>query len=90
MNAVIQCYLPGNEGGRALADILYGDVNPSGRIPYNYPRYTNSLEKYNRKYTESLETRSKIMMPNIKKSYSPQYEFELDYPILIRIQQLNI
>jgi hypothetical protein len=35
--------------------------------PYNYPRYTNSLEKYNRKYTESLETRSKIMMPNIKK-----------------------
>jgi beta-glucosidase len=29
---------------QSLADILYGDVNPSGRIPYNYPRYTNSLE----------------------------------------------
>jgi beta-glucosidase len=30
MNAVVQCYLPGNEGARALVDILYGDVNPSG------------------------------------------------------------
>jgi beta-glucosidase len=27
MNAVVQCYLPGNEGARALVDILYGDVN---------------------------------------------------------------
>jgi beta-glucosidase len=25
------------EGARALVDILYGDVNPSGRLPYNYP-----------------------------------------------------
>ena len=53
-DAIIQCYLPGNEGARALADILFGDVNPSGKLPYNYPRYPNSLEKYNRKYTESL------------------------------------
>jgi beta-glucosidase len=75
MNAVIQCYLPGNEGGRALADILYGDVNPSGRIPYNYPRYTNSLEKYNRKYTESLGDEEQNSDAQYQKSYSPQYEF---------------
>lgn len=75
MNAVIQCYLPGNEGGRALADILYGDVNPSGRIPYNYPRYTNSLEKYNRKYTESLGDEEQNDDAQYQKSYSPQYEF---------------
>jgi hypothetical protein len=35
--SAIQCYLPGNEGGRALVDIIYGDANPSGRLPYNYP-----------------------------------------------------
>jgi beta-glucosidase len=75
MNAVIQCYLPGNEGARALADILYGDVNPSGRIPYNYPRYTNSLEKYNRKYTESLGDEEQNDDAQYQKSYSPQYEF---------------
>ncbi|MBC7845984.1 MAG: glycoside hydrolase family 3 C-terminal domain-containing protein [Flavobacterium sp.] len=75
MAAVVQCYLPGNEGGRALADILYGDVNPSGRLPYNYPRYPNSLEKYNRKYTESLGDEEQNNDAKYEKSYSPQFEF---------------
>jgi beta-glucosidase len=75
MNAVIQCYLPGNEGGRALVDILYGDVNPSGKLPYNYPRYPNSLEKYNRKYTESLGDEEQNDDAQYEKSYSPQFEF---------------
>jgi beta-glucosidase len=43
MSAVIQCYLPGNEGGRALVDIIYGDANPS-ELPYNYPRYLIPLK----------------------------------------------
>lgn len=75
MNAVIQCYLPGNEGARALVDILYGDVNPSGRLPYNYPRFPNSLEKYNRKYTESLGDEEQNDDAQYEKSYSPQFEF---------------
>lgn len=75
MNAVIQCYLPGNEGARALIDILYGDVNPSGRLPYNYPRYPNSLEKYNRKYTESISEGEQNDDAQYEKSYSPQFEF---------------
>lgn len=75
MNAVLQCYLPGNEGARALVDILYGDVNPSGRLPYNYPRYPNSLEKYNRKYTESLSDDEQNNDAKYEKSYSPQFEF---------------
>jgi beta-glucosidase len=74
-DAVIQCYLPGNEGGRALVDILYGDVNPSGRLPYNYPRYPNSLEKYNRKYTESLGDEEQNNDAKYEKSYYPQFEF---------------
>lgn len=74
-DAVIQCYLPGNEGARALVDILYGDVNPSGRLPYNYPRYPNSLEKYNRKYTESLGDEEQNNDAQYEKSYSPQFEF---------------
>ena len=75
MDAVIQCYLPGNEGARALIDILFGEVNPSGKLPYNYPRYTNSLEKYNRKYTESLGDNEQNNDATYEKSYSPQYEF---------------
>jgi beta-glucosidase len=75
MAAVIQCYLPGNEGGRALTDIFYGDVNPSGKLPYNYPRYPNSFEKYNRKYTESLGDNEQNNDAKYEKSYSPQFEF---------------
>jgi beta-glucosidase len=75
MRAIVQCYLPGNEGAKALADILYGDVNPSGRLPYNYPRYPNSLEKYNRKYTESLGDEEQNNDAKYEKSYSPQFEF---------------
>lgn len=75
MSAVVQCYLPGNEGGRALVDILYGEVNPSGRLPYNYPKYPNSLEKYNRKYTESLADEEQNNDAQYEKSYSPQFEF---------------
>jgi beta-glucosidase len=75
MSAVIQCYLPGNEGARALVDILYGDVNPSGRLPYNYPRYPNSLEKYNRKYTESISEGEQNDDAKYEKSYLPQFEF---------------
>ena len=38
--AVVHTYLPGTEGARALADILYGKVNPSGKLPYTYPNCT--------------------------------------------------
>ena len=37
MSAVVNVYLPGNFGADALADILSGKVNPSGKLPYTYP-----------------------------------------------------
>ena len=70
IGAILQCYLPGNEGGIALVDIVYGDVNPSGKLPYNYPRYPNALQKYNRKQTESLVNEN-----DDYQRYNPQFEF---------------
>ncbi|KAJ2029829.1 hypothetical protein GGI09_002483 [Coemansia sp. S100] len=35
--AIVQAYLPGSYGGLPIAEILYGAVNPSGRLPYSYP-----------------------------------------------------
>ena len=52
MSAVVNVYLPGNFGGDALADIISGKVNPSGKLPYTYPAYPNSLLPYYYKPSE--------------------------------------
>jgi len=52
--AVVQVYLPGNYGGDALADILAGDVNPSGKLPYTYPKFEQSLITYDHKPSQNL------------------------------------
>ena len=54
--AVLHTYLPGTEGARALADILYGKVNPSGKLPYTYQKYSNAMTTYDHKVSESVGT----------------------------------
>jgi beta-glucosidase len=53
--AVVLGFLPGMEGGEALADILFGDVNPSGKLPISYPRNSNDIVPYDHKPMESFE-----------------------------------
>ena len=52
--AIIQLYLPGNYGGDALADILAGDVNPSGKLPYTYPKFEQGLITYDHKPCQNI------------------------------------
>ncbi len=49
---ILDVYLPSNFGADALADILTGDVNPSGKLPITYPRYPNDLVNYIHKPSE--------------------------------------
>ncbi|BDD02241.1 glycosyl hydrolase (plasmid) [Persicobacter psychrovividus] len=58
MDAVVQTYLPGNFGGVALAKILKGEINPSGKLPYTYPKYPNTLITYDFKPAENQEKMS--------------------------------
>jgi len=37
--AILECFNPGMQGGTALAEILFGDVNPSGKLTISYPRH---------------------------------------------------
>ena len=52
MSAVLNIYLPGNLGADALVDIISGKVNPSGKLPYTYPAFPNSLNTYYYKPSE--------------------------------------
>ncbi|MBQ7422419.1 MAG: glycoside hydrolase family 3 C-terminal domain-containing protein [Prevotella sp.] len=54
--AVIDAMLPGNYGGDALANLITGDQNFSGKLPFTYPRYPASLTKYDYKPCEQVET----------------------------------
>jgi len=49
---ILDVYLPSNFGADALADIVTGDVNPSGKLPITYPRYPNDLVNYIHKPSE--------------------------------------
>lgn len=53
--AIVQLYLPGNYGADALANILAGDVNPSGKLPYTYPKFEQGLITYDHKPSENIE-----------------------------------
>ena len=44
--AILNAWYPGSQGGRAVADILFGDVNPSGKLPISYPRSVGQLPVY--------------------------------------------
>ena len=52
--AAIHTFLSGNYGGRALASLLAGDDNFSGRMPYTYPKHTGSLQTYDYKPCENV------------------------------------
>lgn len=50
--AVVEAWLPGSQSGHAIADVLFGDYNPSGRLPVSFPRRTGQTPVYyNRKST---------------------------------------
>ena len=69
VEAVVMAYLPGNEGGRAIADIVFGDANPSGKLPFTYPRFANDLLTYDHKFTETRDVNFGF------KAFNPQFEF---------------
>ena len=52
--AVINVMLPGNYGGDALANLLAGDANFSGKMPFTYPKYINALANYDYKPCENM------------------------------------
>ena len=67
-DAVLTAYYPGQEGGIAIADVLFGDFNPAGRLPFSVPRSVGQIPLYyNKKAPQSHDY--------VEMSASPLYPF---------------
>jgi Beta-glucosidase-related glycosidases len=72
-DAVIMCYRPGSKGADAFAEILYGDINPSGKLPFTYPRYNGDITTYDHKFKET-EQQLKVGVSEFI-AFNPQWAF---------------
>jgi len=66
-DALLTAYYPGQEGGRAIADVLFGAYNPAGRLPISVPRAVGQLPVY---YNKKAEPQNYVEM-----SAKPLYAF---------------
>ncbi len=76
-SAILETWFSGTEGGHAIADVLFGDYNPSGKLPMTFPRSVGQIPLYycqkntGRPFDANNKYTSKYMdMPN-----TPQYPF---------------
>jgi beta-glucosidase len=54
MKGILMAYWSGKKTAEAIADVLFGDYNPDGRLPFSYPRSMGEMVLYDRKHTEDV------------------------------------
>jgi beta-glucosidase len=72
-DAVVMCYRPGNKGAQAITEVLYGNINPSGKLPFTYPRYNGDITTYDHKFKETEQQ----LKPGVSEfiAFNPQWQF---------------
>jgi beta-glucosidase len=54
INSLIYVFYPGQEGGNAIADVIFGDYNPGGKLPVTYPTGDSQLPPWNSNFTDDF------------------------------------
>lgn len=72
MNGILMAYWSGKKTAEAIADVLYGDYNPDGRLPFTYHKSMGEIVLYDRKPTEEVR---EVFNDNQNTGYDPLYPF---------------
>ena len=72
VKGILMAYWSGKKTAEAVADVLFGDYNPDGRLPFSYPRSMGEIVMYDRKPTEDVR---EVFNDNINTGYDPLFAF---------------
>ena len=72
MKGILMAYWSGRKTAEAIADVLFGDYNPDGILPFSYERSMGEMVLYDRKPTEDIR---EVFNDNISGGYDPLYSF---------------
>ncbi|MCL4133913.1 UNVERIFIED_CONTAM: hypothetical protein GTU68_032145 [Idotea baltica] len=74
-SAVVMGFLPGDFGGQAIAEVIMGKVNPSGKMPFTYPQYVNNFINYDHKFSDKghLDTDDEYYVPQFPFGHGLSY-----------------
>ncbi|MBA3441891.1 MAG: glycoside hydrolase family 3 C-terminal domain-containing protein, partial [Pyrinomonadaceae bacterium] len=74
--AILETWFAGTQAGNAIADVLFGDVNPAGRLPVTFPRNVGQVPiYYNQKSTGRPTTDQKYTSKYLDAPVTPLYPF---------------
>jgi beta-glucosidase len=68
--AIYNAYLPGDYGSEALVDLVFGKENPSGKLPFTYPKYDGVIEHYDYTSAEAKSGKNEL-----NQAHDPQWPF---------------
>ena len=71
--AILLAYRPGPLGAEAIVESLLGENNPSGKLAFSYPRYSNDLQTYDHKYSAEVQELEPAIITD--GGYNPQWAF---------------